>query len=129
MKKFKEMALAFVTLVVSGASINARSLNGDISTDGKDPFSVRYIGHKDGYLMFQLVVNSDAHANLSFEVCDKVTGETFIAKVPHVQPVQTIKIEKRDTQELDFKLVIGEEVYSRSFVLQSDEELEIRKAA
>ena len=46
MKKVKEMALAFVTLVVSGASINARSLNGDIPTDGKDPFSVRYIGHK-----------------------------------------------------------------------------------
>jgi len=117
MKKFKNIVLTLVAMVISATAINAESIYPANTDKGAEPFTVKYIGNEGDYLLFQVIVNSTNTKETSFAVSDKSEGEIYAAHIESTYKAQTFKIEKRDNQELDFKLVIGKEVYSRSFAI------------
>lgn len=116
--------MTLVAMVISATAINAKSINPIDRVNGKEPFSVKYIGNEGDYLLFQVIVNSSNAKHTSFAITDKSEGELYSSNIEANYKVQTLKIEKRDNQELDFKLVIGKEVYSRSFAIVSPADLE-----
>ena len=126
MKKFKKIALTFVALVIAATTLNANPVDTTSSHLKEDPFTVKYIGNDGDYLLFQVIVNSEKSNRTSFEISDKSEGEIYSANINSNYKVQTLKIEKRDNQELDFKLVIGKEVYSRSFAILPNISLETK---
>lgn len=119
MKKFKNIVLTLVAMVISATAINAKSIDPVNSVKTAEPFTVKYVGNDGDYLLFQVIVNSNNTKETSFAVSDKQEGEIYSAYIESTYKAQTLKIEKRENQELDFKLVIGKEVYSRSFAILS----------
>lgn len=119
MKKLKNIVLTLVAMVISATAINAESIYPANTDKGAEPFTVKYIGNDGDYLLFQVIVNSNNTKETSFAVSDKSEGEIYTSHIESTYKAQTFKIEKRDNQELDFKLVIGKEVYSRSFAILS----------
>ena len=119
MKNFKKIALTFVALVIAATTINANPVDTTSAYTKADPFTVKYIGNDGDYLLFQVVVNAETAKKASFEISDKSEGEIYSANINASYKVQTLKIERRENQELDFKLVVGKEVYSRSFAILS----------
>ncbi len=117
MKKFKNIVLTLVAMVISATAINAESIYPANIDKGAEPFTVKYIGNDGDYLLFQVIVNSTNTKETSIAVSDKSEGEIYTSHIESTYKAQTFKIEKRDNQELDFKLVIGKEVYSRSFAI------------
>ena len=124
MKNFKKIAATFVAIVIAGTAINTKAATTANLFSSEEPFTVRYIGNEGEYLLFQIIVKSDNTKNTSFEISDKAEGEIYAASINSTYKEQTLKIEKRDNQELDFKLVIGKNVYSRSFAILSTVEME-----
>jgi len=119
MKKFKNMVLTLVAMVISATAINAKTIDPVNPYKGAEPFTVKYIGNDGDYLLFQVIVNSNNTKETSIAVSDKLEGEIYTSYIESTYKAQTFKIEKRDNQELDFKLVIGKNVYSRSFAIVS----------
>ncbi len=117
MKKFKNMVLTLVAMVISATAINAKTIDPINTVKVAEPFTVKYIGNDGDYLLFQVIVNSNNTKETSIAVSDKSEGEIYSSDIKSTYKAQTFKIEKRDNQELDFKLVIGKEVYSRSFAI------------
>mgnify|MGYP001797215457 CR=1 FL=1 len=117
MTKFKNIVFTLVALVISVTGISARPLNRANSFLAKQTFSVIFIGSEGAYLLFQVIVNANNTNDTSFVILDKAAGANYTANINFTHNVQTLKIEKRDNQELDFKLVIGKDVYSRSFAI------------
>ena len=127
MKNLKNIVLTLVAMVISATAINAKSIDPVKTAKGAEPFSVKYIGNEGQYLLFQVVVNSDNAKQTSFAVTDKAEGEIYSSQIQSNYKAQTFKIEQRENQELDFKLVIGKEVYSRSFAILSTVSMEEKK--
>jgi hypothetical protein len=126
MTKIKNIVLTLVTLLISVTAITAAPVNPANSFSGDEPFTVTYVGNEGDYLVFQVVVNSDNTKNTSFKISDKAEGEIYSANIRSDNKVQTMKIEKRDNQELDFKLVIGKEIFSKSFAVLTTVQLETK---
>ena len=122
MKKFKKIVLTFVALVIAATTINAHPLDGG---KGKEPFTVKYLGNDGDYLLFQVIVNAEDNNNVKLAVSDKTEGEIYSSKIDN-NKVQTFKIEKRDNQKLDFKLLIGKEEFLRSFAVVSTVTMEAK---
>ena len=127
MKKFKNMVLTLVAMVISATAIDAKTIDSVNSVKVAEPFTVKYIGNDGDYLLFQVIVNSNNTKKTSIVVSDKSEGEIYASPIEATYKAQTFKIEKRDNQELDFKLVIGKEVYSRSFTILSTVTMEKTK--
>lgn len=125
MKSLKNIALTLVALVLTVTAINANPVTPETPAKA-EPLSVKYIGNDGEYLLFQVIVNADNAKNSSFAISDKSEGEIYSSHMPKGYKVQTMKIEKRDNQELDFKLKIGNEVYSKSFAILSTVTMEAK---
>ncbi|MBC7886830.1 MAG: hypothetical protein H7Z13_03010 [Ferruginibacter sp.] len=116
MTKFKNIVSTLVALVISVTAINARTVNRTNTFLAERPFTVIYIGNEGDYLLFRVIFNAE-HTASKFEISDKQEGEIYTADINSAHKEQTLKIEKKENQELDFKLVIGNDVYSRSFAI------------
>jgi hypothetical protein len=123
MKKFKKIVLTFVALVIAATTINANPLDG--GNQGKEPFTVKYLGNDGDYLLFQVIVNAEDNKDVKLAVSDKTEGEIYSSNIENYK-VQTFKIEKRDNQKLDFKLLIGKEEFLRSFAVVSTVTMEAK---
>ena len=124
MKKFKKIVLTFVALVIAATTINANPLDGG-NPKGKEPFTVKYLGNDGDYLLFQVIVNAEENKAVKLAVSDKTEGEIYSSNIENYK-VQTFKIEKRDNQKLDFKLLIGKEEFLRSFAVVSTVTMEAK---
>lgn len=119
MKQVKNIALALVAILISATAINATPVTPETPNKGAEPLSVKYIGNDGDYLLFQVIVNANDAKTSSFQISDKNEGEIYNSRIQGNYKVQTLKIEKRDNQELDFKLKVGKDVYSKSFAILS----------
>ena len=77
------------------------------------PLSVNFLGEDQDYLYFQVAISS-GNKKVSFEVSDKEEGKLY-SKQYSFNNVKVYKIEKREGQELDFKLKDGIRNFSWSF--------------
>ncbi|MCW3106808.1 MAG: hypothetical protein JWQ09_1314 [Segetibacter sp.] len=113
MTKVKDLVFTAIALLISATGINARPAN-QMNTQ---PLSVIYVGNEGGYLLFRVIVNTLQNISASFEISDRALGSIYSSNIDSPHKVEMLKIGKRNNQELDFKLVIGKDVYSRSFAI------------
>jgi len=120
MTKLKNIAVAVATLVIFTNITNAQAVKASYPVNYEEPLAVKYLGNDGDYLTFQVTVQPTTPANALFEIADKNEGELYSSSVNPGFKVKTVKIEKRDDQTLDFKLVVGKKTYSKSFTVNTN---------
>lgn len=118
MTKFKNIAVAVASIVIFSNITHAQALKANYSANYEEPLKVKYLGEDKGYLLFQVTLQSPT--NSLFAINDKAEGELYSSYFSDNFKVQTIKIEKRDEQILNFKLVQGKKVYNKSFSVNTN---------
>lgn len=121
MTKFKNIAAAFVSLVIFTTAANAQVSSQAVqTTNTPEPFSIKYLGNDGDYLLFRLSMQPVQSSKGKFNISDREVGSLYSANLPKTFKETTLKIEKRDDQELNFQLVIGSNVYSKSFSVNTN---------
>jgi len=110
MKNVKNIIALAAAVILFNTAVNAQT----VSTVNPEPLSVKYIGSEEGYLLFQVEVNTGANFSL-FKINDKNEGELFSQGWKLLSRPQTFKIEKKDAQELSFTLLAGKKAYTKTF--------------
>ncbi|GAB2809376.1 hypothetical protein [Ferruginibacter profundus] len=114
MKNLKNITTAFIAVVLFATSASAQTATAK-TAKADEPFTVKYIGNEDDYLYFQVEINT-GNSNFSLlKINDKSEGELYSQSWKSNLKLQTFKIEKKDGQELNFKLLSGSKVYSKTF--------------
>ena len=120
MTKIKNIAVALSAIVLLAGTANAGTTNKSlpivVEEPTAEPLSVSFLGEDANYLYFQVSVKAGLNKTVSFMVNDKTEGELYSSVLKN-DKVQTLKIEKRDGQELDFNLVAGKKSFSKSFTI------------
>ncbi|MBL0356153.1 MAG: hypothetical protein IPP72_04375 [Chitinophagaceae bacterium] len=121
MTKIKNIAVALSAIVLFAGNSFATTVNNAATTavyeePVADLLSVNYIGEDANFLYFQVSVKKGANKNVSFAVNDQAEGELY-SVVLNADKVQTLKIEKRDGQHLDFNVKAGKKNFSKSFTI------------
>ncbi|MCW3106810.1 MAG: hypothetical protein JWQ09_1316 [Segetibacter sp.] len=120
MTKFKNILVAAATLVIFTNITHAQSVKASYSVNAEEPLKVKYLGDDGSYLLFQVILQSKGSSNALFTIDDKIEGELYSSGLPSAAKVQTIKIEKRPDQVLNFKLFLGAKAYSKSFSVNTN---------
>lgn len=113
MTKLKNIAVAVASIVIFSNITHAQALKANYSVNYEEPLKVKYLGEDKEYLLFQVTLQ--APSSSLFAINDKTEGELYSSYFSNNLKVQTIKIEKRDEQVLNFKLVQGKKVYNKTF--------------
>lgn len=121
MTKIKTTALAISAILLFANSSNAATKNNPgttaaVQTVTADPLSVEYLGEDGDYRLFRVTVTPGSDKKASFAVNDFAEGEIYAAKFS-TEKVQTLKIEKRNDQNLDFTVSVGGKTFSKSFTI------------
>ncbi|MEJ7588621.1 MAG: hypothetical protein WKI04_13755 [Ferruginibacter sp.] len=119
MTKFKNIAVAIASLVLFTNITRAQVIPASYSVNYEEPLAVKYLGSDDSYLTFQVSVLSDIPDNAIFAITDKTEGELYSVKFTPKYKAQIVKIEKTGQQVLNFKLVVGRKIYSKSFIVNT----------
>jgi hypothetical protein len=112
------LTLSAIVLFATGsfAGTEKKATAVDSFTTNEMPVTVEYLGEDANYVVFQVTVTESENKTASLEVSDRSEGEIYAGKF-NAAKTQTLKIEKRFDQELSFTVSIGNEKYSKSFVL------------
>jgi len=122
MTKIKNIAVALSAIVLFAGNSFANTTVNNASTAAvyEEPtaelLSVNYIGEDANYVYFQVSVKKGANKNVSLAVTDQTEGELYSA-VLSADKVQTLKIEKRDGQHLEFNVKAGKKNFTKSFTI------------
>jgi hypothetical protein len=114
MKNLKNITTAIIAVVLFATSAAAQTVT-KATVKANEPFTVKYLGSEDDYLYFQVEVNTGSNTYSLLKINDKAEGELYSQSVKPELKLRTFKIEKKEGQELNFKLVSGNKVYSKSF--------------
>lgn len=118
LKNITTAIFAVVAFATTAAAQTATAKTAAVTTTtvkADEPFVVKYIGNEDDYLYFQVEINT-GNSNFSLlKINDKTEGELYSQSWKSNLKLQTFKIEKKDGQELNFKLLSGSKVYSKTF--------------
>ena len=120
MSTLKNIAVAVASLVIFTNITNAQTVKASYSVKAEEPMAVKYLGNDGNYLTFQVSVEPTVSGNAIFEITDKNEGELYTSTLATHSKTTTIKIEKRDGQVLDFKLVVGKNTYTKSFSVNTN---------
>jgi hypothetical protein len=120
MKKLISILVAVTTLLVISSGVNAQALQASYSVNAQEPFAVKYLGNDENYLIFQITVQPKASTRAVFAISDKSEGEIYATNLNSRFSFKTVKIEKREGQELNFKLFSGGKTYSKSFSVNTN---------
>jgi hypothetical protein len=133
MTKIKNMAVALSAIVLfAGNSFAGTTVNKPVNGIyyGDEPLAevmtVNYLGEDADYVFFQVSVKAANNNAVSFDVSDSNEGELYAATFS-ADKTQTLKIEKRDNQELNFNVKAGKKTYTRSFTVMPTVTLEAVK--
>jgi len=112
MKNLKNIITAIIAVVLFATTATAQTAKPVTATE---PFNVKYIGNEEDYLYFQVEINTGNNNFSLLKINDKAEGELYSQSWRTTLKTQTFKIEKKDGQELNFKLLSGNKVYSKTF--------------
>ena len=134
MTKIKNIAVALSAIVLfagnsfAGTTVS-QPVNG-IYYAADEPMAelltVNYIGEDADYLFFQVSVKAGNNKSISFAVNDTDEGELY-ATTFKADKTQTLKIENRFNQELNFSIKSGNKSYTKSFTVMPTVTLEVVK--
>lgn len=119
MTNIKKTALTLSAIVLFASSSFAATTNKLTVVDSfstSEPVSVEFLGEDANYVFFQVIVKPGAAKTASLEVNDTNEGDLYTGKF-NTAKTQTLKIEKKDNQELGFTVAVGNERYSKTFTL------------
>ncbi len=108
-------AAAASMLLLSGLAQAQVAVPTSYSVNNSGDFGVKYLGSDGEYLVFEVKIQSPITGNASFRVEDSNDGTLYTSKVKDASKLTRVKIEKKDYQGLNFKLVVGSKTYSKSF--------------
>jgi hypothetical protein len=120
MSTLKNIAVAVASIVIFTNITNAQAVKANYSVNYEEPMAVKYIGNDGSYLTFQVSVKPAVTGSAVFEIEDQNEGELYAANLAADFKVKTVKIEKRDGQVLNFKLVVGKTTYTKSFSVNTN---------
>jgi hypothetical protein len=127
MTQIKKIAAALSVIVLLAGNSFATTTKTTSTLVTEEPaaelLSVNFVGEDANYLFFHVTVKAGNNKSVWFDVSDKTEGELYSVKFS-ADKVQTLKIEKRQGQELDFNLVAGDKSFSRSFTIMPTVTLE-----
>lgn len=115
MKKSSTILAVLVAILVISNSVNAQALQAGYSVSVEEPFAVKYLGNDDNYLTFRITIAPSVADKAMLAISDNREGEIYTTSLSSRYAYKTIKIEKRDRQELNFKLISGGKTYFKSF--------------
>jgi hypothetical protein len=114
MKNLKNISVAIIAVVLFATTAAAQTTV--VKTEkATAPFTVKYIGNEEDYLYFQVEINTGDNNFSLLKINDKSEGELYSQSWRPTLKIQTFKIEKKEGQELNFKLLSGKKVYSKTF--------------
>lgn len=120
MTTLKNIAVAVASIVIFTNITNAQTaVKANYSVNYEEPMAIKYLGSDGEYLLFRVSVQPPVSGSAFFEITDRKEGALYSSNLSTIAKVQTIKIEKRDDQELSFKLVVGKKTFSKSFTVNS----------
>ncbi len=109
MKNLKNITTAIIAVILFANTASAQTVSKETS------LTVKYLGSQDDYLLFQVEINT-GNSNFSLlKINDKAEGELYSQSWKTSAKFQIFKIEKKDSQELSFKLLSGKNVYVKTF--------------
>jgi hypothetical protein len=111
MKILKNISTAIAAVVLLSTAATAQTP----APKATEAFTVKYIGNEDDYLFFQVEINANDNNFSLLKINDKAEGELYSQSWKSSVKTQTFKIEKKEGQELNFKLLSGNKVYSKTF--------------
>ena len=123
MNTLKNIAVAAASIVIFTNITNAQAVKASYSVNYEEPMVIKYLGNDGEYLSFRVSVQSPVSGSAFFEITDSNEGALYSSNIASNSKVQTIKIEKRDDQELNFKLVVGKKTFSKSFSVNTSKVL------
>lgn len=119
MTNLKNIALAFTAMVIFSNITNAQTIKASYTANTvvntAEPINVKYLGDDGEYLLFQVTLQAAQPPFSVFEIEDKTEGQLYSSDLERDFKVKTVKIEKRDGQVLNFKLIAGKKIFSKSF--------------
>jgi hypothetical protein len=113
MKNLKNISTALLAVVLFATTAAAQTTVAK-TEKATAPFTVKYIGNEEEYLYFQVEINTGNNFSL-LKIDDKAEGELYSQSWKPALKIQTFKIEKKEGQQLNFKLLSGKKVYSKTF--------------
>ena len=120
MTNIKNIAVALSAIVLTAGSSFAAPVFpvNAVKTEepSAEPVSVKFIGEDAEYLYFQVAVKKGTNKAVELSVSDLFEGELY-STVFVSDKVQTLKIEKRFDQQLDFTVKAGKKNYSRTYTI------------
>ena len=131
MTKIKNIAAALSVIVLFAGNTFAGTVNKPVTGIVADEpaaelMTVNYMGEDANYLFFEVAVKAGSNKSVSFAVNDSEEGELY-ATTFKTDKVQTLKIEKRYNQQLNFNVRAGNKSYSKSFTVLPTVTLEVVK--
>ena len=112
MKNLKNITTAIVAVILFATSASAQTVKPAVANE---PFTVKYIGNEEDYLYFEVEINTGNSNFAMLKINDKEEGELYSQSLRKNLKPRTFKIEKKDGQELNFKLLSGNKTYSKTF--------------
>lgn len=130
MTKIKNIAVALSAIVLTAGTTYAGNTNpvNNIVVDESvsDLMVVNYKGEDASYLYFEVTVRTGNNKQVSLSVNDSEEGELYAATF-RADKKQTLKIEKKYNQELDFSIKAGNKSFSKTFTVIPTVQLEVVK--
>lgn len=130
MTKIKNIAVALSAIVLTAGTTYAGNTNpvNNIVVDESvsDLMVVNYKGEDASYLYFEVTVRTGNNKQVSLSVNDSEEGELYAATF-RADKKQTLKIEKKYNQELDFSIKAGNKSFSKTFTVIPTVQLEVIK--
>lgn len=120
MKKLIIISAAVLSVGLPMNYVQAQSTSNVNSINAAVPLSVEFVGTEADYLVFRVEIKTGTVNHSVLEVADAVEGELYSSNITTNTKFQTMKIEKRNNQVLDFKLVSAKSVYVKTFVTGTD---------
>jgi len=135
MTKIKNIAVALSAIVLFAGNTFATTTTVNAPVNGiyygdepaAELLSVNYLGEDADYLFFEVSVKTGNNKAVSFEVTDSNEGEELYSTTFSTGKTQTLKIEKRFNQELNFNVKAGTKSFTKSFTVMPTITLEVVK--
>ena len=130
MTKIKNIAAALSVIVLFAGNTFAGTVNKPVNgiyyadEPMAELMTVNFIGEDADYLFFEVSVKAGSNKAVSFAVNDSDEGELYTATF-RSEKKQTLKIEKRYNQQLNFSVRSGNKSYSKSFTVVPTVKLEV----
>jgi len=125
MKKSLIIAAGILYFASAATNVNAQQVKAIpvSNAETSEPLTVKFLGSQDDYLIFRVEIKTGNIDHSVLKIGDATEGELYSNPINSNLKFQLVKIEKRENQVLDFTLLSGKKVYTKTFTTDSNDKL------